>query len=91
MSKDPRVYLARILQRIDRILEYSAGGREAFFANEKTRDAVIRNLEIIAPDRPQSPNLILVVQAVLLISVACKNRTESMVENLFLRVREETP
>jgi simple sugar transport system permease protein len=38
-----------------------------------------------------SPNFILVVQAVLLLSVACKNRIGSMVENLFLRVRKEAP
>ena len=48
MSKDPRVYLAQILERIDRILQYSAAGRDAFFADEKTQDAVIRNLEVIA-------------------------------------------
>ena len=48
MRKDPRVYLAQIVERIDRILEYSAGGKEAFFADEKTQDAVIRNLEVIA-------------------------------------------
>jgi len=48
MRRDPRVYLAQIMERIDRILEYSANGREAFFADEKTQDAVIRNLEVIA-------------------------------------------
>jgi uncharacterized protein with HEPN domain len=48
MTKDPRVFLAQILERIDRILEYSAAGRDAFFADEKTQDAVIRNLEVIA-------------------------------------------
>ncbi len=34
-----------------------------------------------------SPNFILVVQAVLLLSVACKNRIGLVVENFFLRVR----
>jgi len=48
MRRDPRVYMAQILERIDRILEYSANGKEAFFADEKTQDAVIRNLEVIA-------------------------------------------
>lgn len=47
MKSDPRVYLAQILERIDRILEYTAGGRDAFFDDEKTQDAVIRNLEVI--------------------------------------------
>ncbi len=30
-----------------RTLEYTDGVRDAFFADEKTRDAVIRNLEVI--------------------------------------------
>ena len=47
VKSDPRVYLAQILERIDRILEYTAGGRDAFFDDEKTQDAVIRNLEVI--------------------------------------------
>ena len=47
MKKDPRVYLAQILERIDRILEYTAKGKEAFFADGKTQDAVIRNFEVI--------------------------------------------
>jgi len=47
MRKDPRVYLSQILERIDRILEYIAGGRDAFFSDHKTQDAVIRNLEVI--------------------------------------------
>lgn len=33
MKKDPRVYLAQILERIERILQYTAGGKEAFFAD----------------------------------------------------------
>lgn len=47
MSKDPRVYLAHIVECIDRIQEYTSGGREAFFLSRLTQDAVIRNLEII--------------------------------------------
>ncbi len=30
MKKDPRVYLVQILERIDRILEYTKEGQEAF-------------------------------------------------------------
>ena len=37
MRKDPRVYLAQILERIDRILEYIAGGRDAFLADRRPR------------------------------------------------------
>jgi len=32
MKKDPRVYLAQILERIDRIKEYTTDGETAFFA-----------------------------------------------------------
>jgi uncharacterized protein with HEPN domain len=31
MKKDPRVYLAHILECIDRIERYTHGGREEFF------------------------------------------------------------
>lgn len=47
MSKDPRVYLAQILECIERIVKYVAGGKEAFFTEELIQDAVIRNFEII--------------------------------------------
>ncbi|MDD3580509.1 MAG: DUF86 domain-containing protein [Desulfobacca sp.] len=47
MKKDPRVYLAQILERIDRILEYTQEGRDSFFADVRTQDAVIRNFEVI--------------------------------------------
>ncbi len=42
MSKDPRVYLAHIVECIDRIQDYTMGGREAFFLSRLTQDAVIR-------------------------------------------------
>jgi len=35
MKKDPRVYLAQILERIDRILEYTAEGKDAFFVDKR--------------------------------------------------------
>ena len=47
MKKDPRVYLAQILERIDRIREYTAEGKEAFLRDRRTQDAVIRNFEVI--------------------------------------------
>jgi len=47
MTKDPRVYLAHIMECIDRIQDYTTQGREAFFVSRLTQDAVIRNLEII--------------------------------------------
>jgi uncharacterized protein with HEPN domain len=45
--KDERVYLLHALDAIDAILEYTADGRDAFFADCKTQDAVVRNVEII--------------------------------------------
>ena len=42
--KDQRAYL---LHAIDAILEYTVDGRDAFFADRRTQDAVIRNLEIL--------------------------------------------
>ena len=55
MKKDPRVYLAQILERIERILQYTAGGKEAFFADPLIQDAVIRNFEIIGEAAKRIP------------------------------------
>jgi uncharacterized protein with HEPN domain len=55
MKKDPRVYLAQILERIDRILEYTAEGKDAFFADGRTQDAVIRNFEVIGEAAKRIP------------------------------------
>jgi uncharacterized protein with HEPN domain len=45
--KDDRVFLAHIRDAITRIESYTHGGRQAFFSDTKTQDAVIRNLEVI--------------------------------------------
>jgi uncharacterized protein with HEPN domain len=45
--KDDRVYLLHVRDAIDAITSYTAAGRDAFMADRKTQDAVIRNLEII--------------------------------------------
>ena len=47
MKKDSRVYLAQILERIDRIKEFTADGKQAFLDDLRTQDAVIRNFEVI--------------------------------------------
>lgn len=48
MSRDWRLYWKDILQSCRKIERYTAGlDRSAFEADEKTRDAVLRNLEII--------------------------------------------
>ena len=45
--KDDRVYLAHVRDAVERILRYTEDGREQFSGDEKTQDAVVRNLEII--------------------------------------------
>ncbi len=45
--REDRVYLMHIRDCLARIFEYTSEGRDAFLADTKTQDAVIRNLEII--------------------------------------------
>lgn len=45
--KDDRIYLLHVRDAIQHILEYTATGKESFFVDRKTQDAVVRNLEII--------------------------------------------
>lgn len=47
MKKEDSVYLLHMRDAIQRILNYTKEGRESFFADSKTQDAVVRNLEII--------------------------------------------
>jgi uncharacterized protein with HEPN domain len=56
MSKDPRVYLAHILERAERILHFTTRGREVFFADTMMQDAVIRNLEVIGEAAKRIPD-----------------------------------
>lgn len=42
-----RVYLLHARDAIDAVLEYTKDGRDAFFADRKTQDAVIRNIEVL--------------------------------------------
>ena len=45
--KGDATYLAHIVDAIDKIMPYTADGRDAFMADTRTQDAVARNLEII--------------------------------------------
>ncbi|MBA4741614.1 MAG: DUF86 domain-containing protein [Azoarcus sp.] len=45
--RDRRVLLSHMLLCAERILEYTSGGRSAFLADNRTQDAVVRNLEVI--------------------------------------------
>jgi len=46
--KDDRLYLIHIRESIERIEEYTRGGRAAFLVDHKTQDAVLRNLQVLA-------------------------------------------
>lgn len=45
--KDDGVYLKHVLRCIARIEEYTAAGRESFFASHLIQDGVIRNLQTL--------------------------------------------
>jgi uncharacterized protein with HEPN domain len=42
-----RAYLLHALDAIDAVMEYTQHGHDAFFADRKTQDAVIRNIEVL--------------------------------------------
>lgn len=47
MTKDRSIYIRYIHECIQKIKRYTQGGKDEFFSDDKTQDAVIRNLEII--------------------------------------------
>jgi uncharacterized protein with HEPN domain len=47
MTKDPRVYLAHILECTQKIERFTEEGRSRFFQDAMVQDAVLRNFEII--------------------------------------------
>ncbi len=47
MKKDPRVYLAHILECAQKIQRYTKDGQKRFLEDTMTQDAVIRNFEIM--------------------------------------------
>jgi uncharacterized protein with HEPN domain len=53
--KDPRVYLAHILECIGRIESYVAKGKDSFFGEPLIQDAVIRNFEVIGEAAKRVP------------------------------------
>ena len=57
MSRDYRVYLDDIIDSIDKIVEFTEGLSEGqFLQDNKTYDAVIRNLEIIGEAAKNVPD-----------------------------------
>lgn len=49
------MYLAHILERIDRIETFTVAGREEFLSDMLVQDAVIRNLEVIGEAAKRIP------------------------------------
>ena len=47
MTKDPRVYLAHVLEGIQKIEPFTADGKDRFLGDVLVQDAVLRNLEVI--------------------------------------------
>jgi uncharacterized protein with HEPN domain len=47
MTKDPRVYLAHILECIQKVERFTNEGRSRFFQDAMVQDAVLRNFEVI--------------------------------------------
>lgn len=54
--KDPRVYLAHILECLRKIERYTAAGRQSFLSEDIIQDAVIRNFEIIGEAAKRIPS-----------------------------------
>lgn len=46
-NKDPNVFLAHARQCIVRIEKYATEGEKNFLSDDKTQDAILRNLEIV--------------------------------------------
>ncbi|MBD2500602.1 HepT-like ribonuclease domain-containing protein [Anabaena azotica] len=53
--KDSRVYLIHIRDCIDRIKQYTIAGKESFFNDIKTQDAVLRNLQVMCESVQKLP------------------------------------
>lgn len=54
--KDSRVYLIHIRDCIARIKQYTVEGKEVFFQDIKTQDAVLRNLQVMCESVQKLPN-----------------------------------
>ena len=46
--RDDKLYLIHIAECIERIEEYASEGKDNFFRDRKTQDAVLRNLQVLA-------------------------------------------
>jgi uncharacterized protein with HEPN domain len=56
--KDDRLYLIQMLERAERIFDYTAAGREEFLRDPKTQDAVLRSFEVMGEAAKRVPQSI---------------------------------
>jgi uncharacterized protein with HEPN domain len=56
--KDDRLYLVQMLERADRIFDYTENGREEFLYDPKTQDAVLRSFEVMGEAAKRVPQAI---------------------------------
>jgi len=56
--KDDRLYLIHVLECIERIEQYTEEGREAFLADTKTQDAVLRNMHTLSESTQRLSDLL---------------------------------
>ena len=54
--KDPLLYVIHIQESLKKILIYTRDGRDAFMADPKTQDAVVRNFEVIGEAAKRLPS-----------------------------------
>jgi uncharacterized protein with HEPN domain len=55
VSDDPRVYVAHILERLERIESYAANDKVAFLREPMIQDAIMRNFEVIGEAAKRIP------------------------------------
>ena len=56
--KDERLYIIQMLERAERIFEYTAAGPTEFLHDRKTQDAVMRSFEIMGEAAKRLPSMI---------------------------------
>ena len=54
--KDPRVYLAHILETLEKVEQFTKGGREVFLGDELVHFAVVRCFEVIGEAAKRVPD-----------------------------------
>jgi uncharacterized protein with HEPN domain len=56
--RDERLYIVQMLERAERIFEYTEGGHDEFLTDPKTQDAVLRSFEVMGEAAKRVPQSI---------------------------------